>query len=401
MVPNALTRLLPKALPRFEKVDAFLGLEPLHLLRKRLLKAERPLVITGGSGWTPQAAQALQRFAENWTLPVANAFRCQDTFDNHHPLYAGDVGIGINPKLAARIKTSDLILAIGPRLDEMTTGGYTLIQAPCPQQTLIHIYPSAEELNRVFQADLAINAHPTQAALTLADMPLPDVAPWIDWAQACHADYLANLQPQPLPGPIDMPAVVASLQKHLPPDTVVTNGAGNFSSWMHRFFKYHGQAKGCKTQLAPTNGAMGYGVPAGIAAAITTGRLAFTITGDGDFLMNGQELATAVQYGARTIIVLLNNGMFGTIRMHQEREFPQHVLGTQLRNPDFSALAQAYGYVGLRITRTEEFEPALLAALARPEGTLIEVMLDPQVISTRGTLEGITQAALAREEDRR
>jgi acetolactate synthase-1/2/3 large subunit len=200
---------------------------------------------------------------------------------------------------------------------------------------------------------------------------------------------------------MDMPAVIASLQQHLPPDAVLTNGAGNFASWLHRFYRFHGLAKGHKTQLAPTNGAMGYGVPAGIAAAITTGRLAFTMSGDGDFLMNGQELATAVQYGAKTIIVLLNNGMFGTIRMHQEREYPQRVAGTELINPNFAALAQAYGYAGVRITRTDEFEPALLAALDRAQGTLIEVMLDPQVISTRVSLDRITQAALESEEDRR
>ena len=192
-------------------------------------------------------------------------------------------------------------------------------------------------------------------------------------------------------------AIVAMLQKHLPPDAVLTNGAGNFASWIHRFFRHHGLAKGFKTQLAPTSGTMGYGVPAGIAAAITTGRLAFTISGDGDFLMNGQELATAVQYGAKTIIVVLNNGMFGTIRMHQEREYPRHVAGTELRNPDFAALARAYGYAGVQITKTTEFEPQLLAALARVEGTLIEVALDPEVITTRGTLSAITEAALKRQ----
>ena len=190
-----------------------------------------------------------------------------------------------------------------------------------------------------------------------------------------------------------MPAIVGLLQKHLPEDAVVTNGAGNFASWMHRFFKHHGLVKGHKTQLAPTVGAMGYGVPAGIAAAITTGRVVFTIAGDGDFLMNGQELATAVQHGAKTIIVLLNNGMYGTIRMHQEREYPEHVSGSHLKNPDFAALASAYGYVGVRITRTAEFEGQLLAALDRAEGTLIEVMLDPEVISTRGTLSAITRQA--------
>jgi acetolactate synthase-1/2/3 large subunit len=192
-----------------------------------------------------------------------------------------------------------------------------------------------------------------------------------------------------------MPSIVGLLQKHLPAEAVLTNGAGNFASWMHRFFQHHGLVKGHKTQLAPTVGAMGYGVPAGIAAAITTGRVAFTIAGDGDFLMNGQELATAVQHGAKTIILLLNNGMYGTIRMHQEREYPQHPSGSSLQNPDFAALARAYGYAGVRITHTAEFEAELLAALARPEGTLIEVTLDPEVISTRGTLSAITQKALS------
>jgi len=361
-----------------------------------LLKSERPLVVAGGGGWTPQAAQALQRFAENWKLPVCNAFRFQDTFDNHHPQYAGDMGIAPNPKLVQRVKDCDLLLAIGPRLGEMTTGGYTLLEAPRTKQKLVHIHASAEELHRVYHADLAINATMNAAARSLEVLTAPPSLPWEAWTQACHVDYLANLQPQALPGEIDMPAIIATLQKHLPADVAVTNGAGNFASWVHRFWRFHGLAKGAKTQLAPTNGAMGYGVPAGIAAAITSGRLAFTIAGDGDFLMNGQELATASQYGARTIIVLLNNGMYGTIRMHQEREYPEHISGSQLSNPDFAALARAYGYAGVRITRTAEFEPELKAALARQHGTLIEVLLDPEVITTRGTLGSIRQAALAR-----
>jgi acetolactate synthase I/II/III large subunit len=394
---DMLTQVVDVApLPRVDAVQAWSDPGVLQKLREMLLKAERPLVIAGGGGWTPQAAQALQRFAENWKLPVGNAFRFQDTFDNHHPLYAGDVGIGINPKLAARVRGSDLILAIGPRLGEMTSGGYTLFEAPLTKQKLVHIHASAEELNRVYQADLAINATMNAAAHSLEVLAAPPIVAWVAWAQACHADYLANLEPQALPGAIDMPAIVATLQKHLPADAVLTNGAGNFASWMHRFFKHHGLAKGHKTQLAPTNGAMGYGVPAGIGAAITTKRTVFTVAGDGDFLMNGQELATAVQHGAKTIILLLNNGMYGTIRMHQEREYPQHVSGSQLDNPDFAALARAYGYAGVRIGRTDEFEPELLAALARAQGTLIEVMLDPEVITTRGTLSAITQAALAK-----
>jgi acetolactate synthase I/II/III large subunit len=381
-------------LPRVEPVQAWSDPGALRTLREMLLKSERPLIIAGGGGWTPQAAQALQRFAENWKLPVGNAFRFQDTFDNFHPLYAGDVGIGLNPKLAARVKASDLIIAIGPRLGEMTTGNYTLIEAPRPKQKLVHIHASAEELNRVYQADLAINATMNAAARSLEVLTAPVSVPWEAWSASANEDYIANLQPQKLPGDIDMPAIVSLLQKHLPEDAVLTNGAGNFASWMHRFYKHHGLVKGHKTQLAPTVGAMGVGVPAGIAANIVTGRTAFTIAGDGDFLMNGQELATAVQHGAKSIILLLNNGMYGTIRMHQEREYPQHESGSRLQNPDFAALARAYGYEGVRITRTEEFEAQLLAALARAQGTLIEVMLDPEVITTRATLSSITQTAL-------
>ena len=296
------------------------------------------------------------------------------------------------------MRDADLILAIGPRLGEMTSGGYTLIEAPRPRQKLVHLHASAEELNRVYQADLAINVSMSAAARSLEVLSAPGTLAWEAWTQACHDDYLANLVPQTPPGDVDLPAIVATLQRHLPIDAVLTNGAGNFASWVHRYYRHHGLAKGGRTQLAPTNGAMGYGVPAGIAAAITTGRLAFTIAGDGDFLMNGQELATAVQYGAKTIIVLLNNGMFGTIRMHQEREYPQHVSGSELSNPDFAALARAYGYAGVRISRTAEFEPELLSALARSQGTLIEVMLDQEVISVRSTLSAITQAALARQK---
>lgn len=389
-------------LARVEAVSAWSDPGALRRLREMLLQSERPFVIAGGGGWTPQAAQALQRFAENWKLPVGNAFRFQDTFDNFHPQYAGDVGIGINPKLAARIKNSDLIIAIGPRLGEMTTSGYTLLTPPKSAQKLVHIHASAEELNRVYQADLAMCSTMNAAAKSLEVLTAPISLPWESWTQAIHEEYEANVQPQALAGlpadnedgVVNMPSVIATLQKHLPPDAVLTNGAGNFASWVHRYYKHHGLVKGHKTQLAPTVGAMGYGVPAGIAASIMTGRVVFTIAGDGDFLMNGQELATAVQHGAKSIIVLLNNGMYGTIRMHQEREYPTHVSGSNLNNPDFVALARAYGYAGTRITRTADFEAALLNALASEQGILIEVMLNPEVITTRGTLSAITESAL-------
>jgi acetolactate synthase-1/2/3 large subunit len=385
-----------QALPRVEPVQAWSDPTDLQTLRDMLLAAQKPLVICGGGGWTVPSAKALQRFAENWHLPVANAFRFQDTFDNHHPQYAGDVGIGIGPALARCVREADLIVAIGPRLGEMTTGGYTLLKAPKPLQKLVHIHASAEELNRVYQADLAILSTMNAAARSLEMMAAPAVLPWTAWTEQAHQGFLDNLQPQALPGDVDMPAIVGLLKKHLPEDAVLTNGAGNFASWMHRFFKHHGLVKGHKTQLAPTVGAMGYGVPAGIAANLLTGRLALTIAGDGDFLMNGQELATAVQHGGKSIILVLNNGMYGTIRMHQEREYPTHVTGSFLQNPDFAALAQAYGYVGVRIEKTAQFEEVLLAALARQQGTLIEVTLDPEVITTRGTLSAITQSALAK-----
>ena len=387
-------------LPRVDAVQAWSDPGALRELRTLLLASERPLVIAGGGGWTPQSAAALQRFAENWQLPVTNAFRFQDTFDNHHALYAGDVGLGINPALARRVRESDLLIAIGPRLGESTTGGYTLIEAPVPKQKLVHIHASAEELGRVYQPTLAINATMNAAARSLEVLTAPPTLPWVNWTEACHADYLANIDPAnggiTLPGTIDMPAIIHTLQKHLPADAVLTNGAGNFASWLHRFFRYSGLVKGHKTQLAPTNGAMGYGVPAGIGAAILTGRTAFTIAGDGDFLMNGQELATAVQHGAKSIVLLLNNGSFGTIRMHQEREYPANVSGSALANPDFCALARAYGYAAERITHTAEFEAALQRALTAPGGSLIEVMIDVDVITTRGTLTAIRHNAQRR-----
>lgn len=367
----------------------------LQRLRQMLVEAQQPIVIAGGGGWTPEAARDLQAFAEAWQLPVGNAMRFQDTFDNHHPLYAGDVGIAINPRLAERIRQADLVLSVGPRLGEMTTSGYTLLQVPRPTQKLAHLHTSPEELGRVYQPDLALCASLPASAAALAALQPPDAVAWSGWTAAVHQDYVDSMRPQPLPGPVDMHAVVRCLQELLPPDAALTNGAGNFASWTHRYFQFHGLAKGHKTQLAPTSGAMGYGVPAGIACAITTGRTVLTMAGDGDFLMNGQELATANQYGAKTIVVLLNNGVYGTIRMHQAREYPHRRSGTELINPDFVKLAESHGYAGVRVARTEEFEPALRAALARAGGTLIEVMLSEQLITTRTTLDAIENPSKA------
>jgi acetolactate synthase-1/2/3 large subunit len=385
-----------QALPRVQ-APVYRPDEPtLKRARDVLAAARRPLVIAGGPGWTPEGAKALEHFAERWQLPVANAFRFQDTFDCHHANYAGDVGQAINPRLAARVREADVLLVFGPRLGESTTSNYELIVPPRAAQTLIHVHPSPEELNRVYHADVGLCALLPAAAEAFAHFEPPKAIVWQDWTAAAHADYLEVLQPQQLPGPVDMAAIVRTVNQLMPRDGVVTNGAGNFASWVHRFYQYPGIARGGKVQLAPTSGAMGYGVPAGIAAGILTGRTVFTIAGDGDFMMNGQELATAMQYGAKPIIVIVNNGMYGTIRMHQEREYPEHVAGTVLHNPDFVALAKAYGFEAARVTQTDQFEPAFKAALAAPVGTVIEVVLSPEVITTRGTLTAIREAALAR-----
>ena len=397
-----------KPLSRIEPVQSWSDPGALRSLREMLLESERPLVIAGGGGWTVQAAQALQRFAENWQLPVANAFRFQDTFDNHHPLYVGDVGIGINPALAQRVKEADLLLVIGPRLGEMTTGGYTLIEAPVPKQKLVHIHSSAEELNRVYQADLAICATMNAAARSLEVLTAPISVAWSTDSIPANQQYQQWIEPQSLPGlpfddeggkegSINMPRIVKLLQKHLPEDAVLTNGAGNYASWMHRYFQHHGLVKGFKTQVAPTSGSMGVGVPAGVAANILTRRVAFTIAGDGDFLMTGQELSTATAHGAATIVLVLNNGTYGTIRMHQEREYPERISGSRIAGADFAQLARGYGYHGVRITHTDEFEAHLLGALTRlqdKQGTLIELIISPEVITTRGTLTAITEQSL-------
>jgi acetolactate synthase-1/2/3 large subunit len=363
-------------------------------VRAMLLAAERPFVIAGGSGWDAEACKALQRFAENWQLPVGCGFRFQDTFDNRHPLYAGDVGIGINPKLAARIRDADLVIALGLRLGEMTTGGYTLLQAPRPVQKLIHIHAGPEELGRVYAADLLLQSAMGCAAKALETLAAPPSVRWTDYAQAAHADYQANLQ-APAVEPMDMAVVVKTLQRLMPEDTVYTNGAGNYSGWLHRYLPYPGLQHHGRTQLAPTSGAMGYGLPAAVAAALLQPqRWAVNLAGDGDFLMTGQELATATGYGAKKLIsVVVDNGTYGTIRMHQEREYPGRVSGSDLFNPDFAALARAYGWQAERVEATAEFEPALRRALAADRPTLLHLKLAAEVSTSRQTLSAIRKAA--------
>ncbi|MBV8380069.1 MAG: thiamine pyrophosphate-binding protein [Paucibacter sp.] len=382
-------------LPRAEPALAAPPPAAMTALRDRLLAAKKPFVIAGGSGWTPQATADLQRFAEAWQLPVGCAFRFQDLFDNAHPLYAGDVGIGINPKLAQRVRESDLVIAIGPRLGEMTTGGYTLLQVPRPQQPLVHIHAGPEELGRVYAADLMINASMSCAAAALADLAAPAESPWRAWSAAARADYEANLVPTPV-APLDMAEVIATLDRLMPPGTICTNGAGNYAGWLHRFHRYTALHQHGRNQLAPTSGAMGYGLPAAVAASLLQSeRWAVNIAGDGDFLMNGQELATATGYGAKKLIsIVVDNGTYGTIRMHQERDYPARVSGTDLFNPDFAALARAYGWqAGEIVRRTEDFEPALRAALAHGGASLIHLKLDADVSTSRTTLGAIRASA--------
>jgi len=383
-------------LPRVVPAQAWPAPGALRDLRSLMLAAERPFLMVGGPGWDAEACKALQRFAENWQLPVGCGFRFQDTFDNQHPLYAGDVGIGINPKLTERVRQADLVIALGLRLGEMTTAGYTLLKPPRPAQKLVHIHPGPEELGRVYAADLMLQASMSAAAKALEALTAPPLLTWAGQAEQAHADYLGNLV-APAVAPLDMAVVVKTLQASLPADTVFTNGAGNYSGWLHRYCRYPGLQHHGRTQLAPTSGAMGYGFPAAVAAALLfPQRTVLNIAGDGDFLMTGQELATATGYGARKLLcVVVDNGTYGTIRMHQEREYPGRVSGSDLFNPDFAALARAYGWHAEFCDRTEDFAPALARALAAGRPALIHLKLDSDVITSRGTLSAIRAAALA------
>ncbi len=388
-------------LPRVEPAHAWPAPGALRELREMLLAARRPLLIAGGGGWSAQTCAALQRFVESWNLPATCAFRFQDLFDNRHANYAGDVGIGINPKLAARVQDADLILAVGPRLGEMTTGGYTLLEAPQPSQLLVHIHSGAEELGRVYAAQLKIQASMACAAKALETLAPPPALPWAQWTADAHADYEANHVAQAVE-PLDMAVVVKTVARLVPADTVFTNGAGNFSGWPQRYLRFPALHQTGRTHLAPTSGAMGYGLPAAVAAALLEPqRTVINFAGDGDFLMTGQELATARAYGVgrgagKLIVIVVDNGTYGTIRMHQEREYPGRVSGSDLFNPDFATLARAYGLAAQTIERTQDFEPAFHAAMSRDVPTLLHLKLDTDVITTRGTLSAIREAAQRR-----
>jgi acetolactate synthase-1/2/3 large subunit len=378
--------------PAFKRVEAFAGEAQLAELRTLLEGAKRPMVVAGGGGWTQKAVDDLRAFSEAFALPVAASFRCQDLFDNTHPNYAGDLGLAAGPKLIQHVKDCDLLISIGARLGEMTTGAYTLIDIPVPKQTLVHVHPGAEELGRVYHATLPINAA-VGAFVSQAKQLEPFAAPrWSEWTRAAHADYLENIKHPEVPGAVQMGDIMEWLRGHLPDDSILTTGAGNYSAWAHRFYQY----RRFRTQLGPTNGSMGYGVPAAIAAKLTDrSRTVVAFAGDGCFLMNGQELATAMQYDARVIFLVINNGMYGTIRMHQERNYPGRVSGTQLTNPDFAALARSYGLHGETVEATSDFAGAFERSGASGKPALIEIRIDPEALTPKMSLTQIREQAIA------
>lgn len=355
-------------------------------LKNKLTSAQRPLVLVGGPHWSPDAVAQLTAFAETFDMPVATAFRRQDHFDNRHKCYVGHAGLDIDPKLAAAIRGADVLLVIGEVPGDVTTRGQTLISVPDPQQFIVHAHPSAEEIGRLHRTDLPIVAAPEPFVKALARMKAPPKARWARMRRDLRRSYEHSLRPIATPGSVRLEAIISALSNELPEDAIVTNGAGNYAAFLHRYFTY----KRYPTQLAPTSGSMGYGLPAAIAAKIAhPDRAVVALAGDGCMLMTGQELATAVQYGLGIVIIVANNGMYGTIRMHQERHYPGRVVGTSLVNPDFAALARSFGAGGVTVTRTEDFVPALRHALSGAVPTVIELMLDREAISPRMTLSEI------------
>ncbi|WHU02872.1 thiamine pyrophosphate-binding protein [Sphingomonas sp. NIBR02145] len=371
----------PELAPPLQAPDGY-DLDQMYAL---LEQAKRPVAIVGGAGWDAETGEAFLKFAERIALPVAGAFRRQDAIPNASPVWAGNLGYGPNPKLVQRIRNADLLLVVGARLGEATTDGYTLVTPDHPGQTLIHVHPDPNELNRVYLADLPICAKPFEFAATLAadeDVELPSFD-----AEQAHAEWLDWSTPKPRDGvALDLGQCVAAMRAAMPADTIICNGAGNFSSWWHRYWPYAAHP----SQLAPTAGAMGYGVPAAVAAAIRfPDRTAVALAGDGDFMMNGQELATAVQHDANLIVLLIDNSTYGTIRMHQEREYPTRLSGTTLKNPDFAALARAYGGWAETVETTEQFAPALARVLERDGLRLLHLKTDIEFITPGLTVSGL------------
>jgi acetolactate synthase-1/2/3 large subunit len=368
---------------RYRPAQASPSAEEIARVRELLAAAERPLVIVGGGGWSEQAGRDLIAFAEASDIPVATSFRRQDYVDNGSRVYAGVLTIGMDPALALRVEDADVLLVIGARLGEVATRGYTLLEPPRPRQTLIHVHADPDELGSVYEPALPIVSSSPHFCAALEPV---EGSHWSAWTAAAREGYHANLRHDPAPGELDMGDVLAHLRERLPEDAVLTNGAGNYTVWCHRFYEF--QRYG--TQLAPCSGAMGYGVPAAIAAKVLhPERTVVCVSGDGDFMMSGHELASAVQLEAAIVVLVVNNGMYGTIRMHQERNFPGRVVGTELVNPDFVAYAQAFGAHGALVERTEDFGEAFEEALAAGRPALLELRVDPEALTPRATLSQV------------
>jgi acetolactate synthase I/II/III large subunit len=381
----------------YHPVRAHPGAADLAELRRLLAAAERPMMLVGGGGWSDEACRDINRFAQDNDLPVCCSFRRQDILDNRLPCFVGDLGTGASPSLVARIKEADLLLAVGARIGEITSQSYTLLGIPDPGKMLIHVHAGVDELGRVFRPSLAILSGIPEFAAAAAALP-PVASPrWSPWREAARAEYEAGLVPSASGGPLDLGEIMGWLRNRLPDDAIVTSDAGNFSGWPNRFLQYRRPGR----QLGPTSGAMGYGVPAAVAAKLVhPDRLVVGFCGDGGFMMTGQELATAALEGTGPVILLFNNSMYGTIRMHQERRFPGRVVGTALKNPDFVTLARAYGAFGAPVTRTEEFEPAFEEAAGYKGASVIELRMDPEAITTRTTLSEIRRQAEAHQTAR-
>ena len=376
----------------FTPVEIWPGADDINRLQKLLAEAKRPVVLIGGSRWTEQASAALMRFAERFALPVATTFRRGHLFDAMHRCYAGDFGIGPNPKLLARVKGADLVLLIGGRFGEMPSQSYSVFDIPEPQTKLVHVHPGAEELGRVYHPHLAINAAPTPFCAALENMQPPKEIAWRGESDTAHADYLAwGEKATPVPGAVNLGEIMVWLRENLPADAIVTQGAGNFSGWVHRFYR----VRKFGGLVGATSGSMGYGLPAALAMqTLYRDRTVVCVAGDGDFLMTGQDFATAVQYELPVIVLVADNGIYGTIRMHQERDYPGRVIATNLRNPDFAAYALAFGGYGALVEKSADFPAAFAAARASGKPSILHLKIDPEAITPTATLTGIREKSL-------
>lgn len=379
--------------PPYQHADPHPAAFDMARLRTMLASAERPFMILGGGGWSAEACENIRLFAERFDLPVGVSFRRQDYFDNTHPNYAGHVGIAVAPPLSDRISDADLLLLVGTRLGEASSRSYTMLDIPKPRQAVVHVHPGAEELGQVYAPALPIHASVAAFAADARELEAVDTGAWRERTRAVHEEYLAMIEPRPTPGDVQLGEVIVWLRETLPEDAIVTNGAGNYCIWVNGLYQYRRYG----TQLGPTSGSMGYGTPAAVAAKLVhPGRIVVAFAGDGCFLMTGQEFATAVQYDLPVVWVIVNNGMYGTIRMHQERDYPGRVSGTDLRNPDFAALARAYGGHGETVTRTGDFPDAFRRAQASGRPAIIDVVVDPEALTPKYSITEIREGALAK-----